>query len=270
MKTKTKKKASNKIFKLEEYFESLDLYDWWEKFSLTFQENGQHKYITVHSFIKSRTSDKRKAAFLWWVLGPKADTPRYPEFAKFQQFDWEHKREKGFWLDNGKIKEIKQAATSRMSSLDEVKATGAFNLDDMGNVKKLLDQLDSEFGGRLQLPNLSAKENDLRLNNYLSLRGKLQGMLHSAQEMFAKTRNLDMSQLAEMMAIVGPSMIGQMSNESKVSPEEQKKIDTFSELTMMLTRKSAMAGIPMPDADMDKIVKKASSPMVIDRKNKVN
>lgn len=266
MKTKTKPAA--KGIRLQEYYESLDLYAMWEKFSLSYEENGQHKYITVHSFIRKFTKDEKKREFLWWILGPTGGQPRNPEFAKYQQFDWDDKRGRQFWCSSAKIENIKREATARMSSIDEVKAIGAFNLDDMSRIKVLCDQLDSEFGGRLQLPNLSAKENDLRLNNYLALRQKLQAMLHDAQMMFAKTRSMDMSQLAEMLAVVGPSMIGQISSTQQVDENTQRKLNTFNDITQMMLAKSSSWGIDLPDKDMEKIIKKASEPttIVVDKK----
>lgn len=265
MKTKTKKPS--KGTKLFDWYEGLDLYSWWEQFSLSYADNGQHKYVTVLSFIKAKTSDPKKKELLWWVLGPKAEEPRNPELKSLPQFDWQQKRSEGFWNSNNKIETIKQAAASRMSSIDEVKATGAFNLDDMGRIKMLADQLDSEFGGRLQLPNLSAKENDLRLNNYLRLRSTLQSMLHQAQEMFAKTRSMDFNAIAEMMTVVGPAMLGQLaSTTGQLDPDTQRKLNSYDQAVHMMMNKSGDWNIPLPDKEMSDLVKKKSSPTIIDRK----
>lgn len=265
MKTKTKKPS--KGIKLQDYFESLDLYSWWEQFSLSYADNGQHKHVTVLAFIKSKTSDRKKIDFLWWILGPTADEPRNPEYKVYKQFDWQHKRDQGFWLNNRKIQDIQKSAASRMSSIDEVKATGAFNLDDMGRVKMLCDQLDSEFGGRLQISTLSAKENDIRLTNYLKLRGTLQSMMHNAQEMFAKTRSMDFNAIAEMMTVVGPAMLGQLaSTTGTLDPDMQRKLNSYDQAVHMMMNKSGDWNIPLPDKDMTEIVKKKSSAVVIDRK----
>lgn len=263
---KTKTQTKNKGIKLQDYFDSLDLYSWWEDFSNTYADNGLRKYTTVHAFIKHKTKDEYKRKFLWWILGPTAETPRNPEFAKFKQFDWETKRGKDFWCSSKEIKDIEYEIKHRMSSVDEVKATGAFNIEEMRRNQILIEQLDSEFGGRLQLPNLSAKENDIRLRNYFGLREKLQAALHQAQMMFAKTRNIDFAALAEMLAVVGPSMIGQMSSEQQVDEATQRKLDGFNNVTQMLLTKSSQWGIKLPDADIEKVVKQAGKPVTIDRK----
>jgi hypothetical protein len=269
-KSKTKSNG-NKGVKLKDYFESIDLYSWWEQFSLSFAENGQHKYITVHSFIKAKTSDPKKREFLWWVLGPKEGEPRNKEFKTYPQFDWQNKRGNEFWLSNQKVEDIKHAASSRMNAIDEVRATGEFNLDSLGRLQILLHQLDSEYAGRLNLPNLSAKENSIRLNEYFSLRSKLQGQLHDAQMMFARTRSVDMAQLESLLQVVGPSLIGQITgNTNQVDPATQRKLDAFTDMSTMMLEKANAWNIKLPDADAEKIIRKASSPITIDRKTKVN
>lgn len=267
--SKSKTKTRKPVKSLQAYYDQIDFYSWWEQFSLSFQENGQHKYITVHSFIKAKTSDPKKREFLWWVLGPKEGEPRNKEYAKYPQFDWEHKRGNEFWCSSKNIEDIKHAASHRMSSIDEIKAIGSFNLDGMGRVKRLLDQLDSEFAGRLQLPNFSVKENSIRLNEYLSIRSKLLGQMHEEQMMFAKTRSVDMSQLEALLQIVGPSLIGDVNSEAKLDPNTQRQVNAMNELNLMMVEKAKMFNMKLPESHTD-LAKKASSPITIDRKTKVN
>lgn len=267
---KSKHKTRKPAKSLQDYYESIDFYGWWEDFSLTYSENGQHKYITVHSFIKKKTSDTNKRAFLWWILGPKDGEPRKAEYKTFPQFDWEYKRGVEFWCSNKNIEDIRTAASNRASGIDEVKAIGSFNLDSMTRIKMLSDQLDREFGGRLQLPNLSAKENDIRLNNFLSLRSKLQAMLHSEQMMFAKTRSVDMAQLDALLQVIGPSLIGQVTTDAKLDADTQAKVNAFGSLNQMILQKASDWSLKLPDKDMEDIVRKGSKPMLIDRKQKVN
>lgn len=266
-----KKKKHKTGSSLHDYFESLDFISWWEDFTQSFTENGQLKYFSVSAFIKAKTKDVKKREFLWWILGKKVndgEIPRNKDFAKYPQFDWDAQREKGFWYSNSNIENIKLAASNKMSSIEEVRAIGKFNLDDMGRIKALCDQLDREFGGRLNLPGLSAKENVLRLTNYLHLRQTLQSQLHNAQSMFAKTRSVDMDALEGVLSVIGPTLLGTVANADKqLAPEIQQKVDLFESLTSMQMKKAAKWQMELPDRAMQQAVN--GKTITIDKKKAV-
>jgi len=266
---KKSKHAAKKHERLLDYFNSLNLESWWEQFSMSYTDSGQLKFATVHQFITSKTKDKRKYDFLWWILGPPCDEPRNPEHAPFKQFDWQAKRNNGYWTSSEKLNKIKADVSRCNSAFDEVKAIGAFNLDEMVRFKLMADQLDAEYAGRLNLPNLSAKENSIRLNEYINLKMKLQGLMHNAQQMFAKTRSVDFSALSEMLAIAGTAMLGTMSNTAQVDPEVQRQLDQMQSLNKMMLAKSNTYQMDLPDKDANEIIKNINNTITINRK-KVN
>ena len=270
MKTKTKATKKRELT-LKEYFDSIDFAEWWEEFATSFQKNGTFKYPTVYSFTKSKAKSKRHKDFLWWVLGPKVELHKdevigHKEFESFPQYDWADKREIGFWYSSKNTEAIKKEAQRSFSAMDEVRAIGKLNLDDVGRLKTVIDQLDREYAGQLQLSNLSAKENILRVETYISLRSKFQDLLHRAQVMYAKTRGVDMSQLDSLLAITGSSILGTIAGKAQDDPAQTKKLGIIDSLNQMMLSKANAYRMDLPDKDAETIIKDMGKLVVLDKK----
>lgn len=268
----TTTKASKATESFKDYFDSLALYEWWEQFTTSFNDNGTFKYQTVHQFIKVKAKNEKQRKFLWYILGPAIvlegdETNGHSDYSAFKQFDWADKREQGFWYSNANTEKLKQEATKAYGAMDEVRAVGKVNLDDICRIKTILDQLDREYGGQLNIPSFSSKENALRIATYTSLRSQLQIQLHSAQLMYAKTRGVDMNQLSELVAVAGASILGTLSGHvGKEDPALTAKIGTMDKLRDMLLTKSTNYEMPLPDKDMEAIIKDTGRIIHIDQK----
>lgn len=272
MATKTKTQRKNR----DEYQALLDNYDlaeWWDEFINTPSKNGTLKYPTVYSFIKKKAKTKKEKEFLWWVLGPPVDSKEKKghKFEKYPQFDWEAKREKGSWFVSKNVEELKQEVRRSHSAMDAIKAMGEINLDVIGRLKSVAEQIDREFGGKIFLPDLSMKENAFRSKLYFQLQEQLVGLFRECQLMFARTQGIDMERLEGILAMFGPKVIQHLAGASAIQgaseDEHTKSLGTVAEqLNKMLVAKAVDYELQLPSKEMEDVVKKA--PITIDIKNK--
>src|ERR1700761_396497 len=174
--TKKKSKVSSKD-KYEEYYDSLDLLTWWDEFSGDCNENGTLKYKSVWAFIIAKTKVDWQRKFLYWILGPKGESKEYTH----KQFEWEEKRNSGRWYNTVKADAIKKEISNKQNALEAMKEIGKVNVTFIERLASLMMEIDNEYSGRLFLPELSVKENNLRVQTYTSMLDRCQSMLNTAQ-----------------------------------------------------------------------------------------
>jgi hypothetical protein len=263
----SKKSKIKKSKSLKDYYDSIDFDVWWDEFFTLHSKNGTLLYPTVWSFVKEKAKSGYHRRFLWWILGPRANKPDIKEFSSFRQKDWDSKRERRAPKETTKITE---EINRSFSSLDELRSLGKINLDQIVRIVGLISQLDLEYGGQLNLPNLSYKLNTHRVSSYLRQREALLDQLHSAQLMFAKTRGVDFANLDSILAMIGPSVLGKAAQGiEETDPKKQAAIDSMQKVTLMLTKKCSTYDMRLPDTDAEKIIRDSGKTITIP-KSKLN
>lgn len=257
-----KRPKSKKVAKVsssfKSYFDSIDFSEWWEEFAHSVNKNGTQKYQTIYSFIKHKEKAKNKREFLWWILGPEVKLTKDDEhkYKSFSQYDWETKREKGFWYSSSNIEQLKREVKSKHSSMDAIRSMGTVNLDVLGQLQSVSEQLDREYNGRLFLPELSAKENTARVKLYFELKQNLVTMLKEVQLVYAKTQGVDTERLESMLAIMGPAVLAQISGIATGGQSSTGGLDAVGQaIAKMISSKAAAYDLALPDKSMEDAVK---------------
>jgi len=274
LKKQTKKaKATKATDKVQDFYESIDLRDWWEEFSTSCNENGNLQYATVWSFITKKAKDKWKRDFLWWILGPKGEDGG--EYAKYTQFDWEQRREKGHWYNSANAETLQQEVKRAGNALDAVREVGKVNVEFIQRIRNLALEIDREYSGRIFLPSLTQKENTLRAMTYTKLLDQLQGMLDKAQIMFGKTQGLDLQQLSNFLEMFAKGMgqtaanIGLTNAKTLDAHLDEQDIETttIGKIARMITAKAEAMELDLPDTDTENIITEAvKKPKLIQQK----
>ena len=184
---------------------------------------------------------------------------------------WVAKRERGFWFSSKNIENIKQDIANKASAYEAVRQAGKVNIDTIALLNSLLKQLDTEFGGRLFLPNLSSKENAMRATLYMNLVEKITTISHAAQIMYARTQGLDLQRLDEFFKMFGSSMgrtaatlMGQSAEVEEGSSNHLKK--HFNAVVEMVMSKSNEYELQLPE-NLAQAIEESSTPK---KKSKVN
>jgi hypothetical protein len=270
MKAKPKKKTkSSKVKdKLQEYYDSLDLMSWYESFTTDINENGTLKYKTVWSFIKAKTKEKWKQQFLWYILGPLGQSE---EYKKFTQYQWEEKRNKGFWYSSEKVEQLKLEVKKQGNALASMRELGSVNLAFISRITSLAEEIDREYSGRIFLSNLSAKENNMRARSYTMLIDQLFGMVEKAQIMYGRSQGMDLEKLGDFF-----NMLQQGANQSaNMGFVEARTIEgtvqdtasaAMSKVMDMVMKKAASSELELPDPEMNDIIRDAAKPTLVIRK----
>lgn len=268
------KKVKKKHDSYRTYFDSLDLSEWWDEFANTFEKNGTQKFQTVYSFIKTKTKDKKKRDFLWWILGPKLEDTTGHALANYSQYDWQEKRERGFWHSSANVEELRKTVKRQHSSLEQVRELGKVNIDFLATLKNVSDQIDREYNGQIFLKSLSAKENAARARLYIELKKDLSEMIKEVQLVFAKTQGVDMERIEGMLQIIGPAMMQRIFGVSDGEQEPQGRgglQDVAGKLTKMLMNKAVDYEMTLPDESMNTAVTKEAPVLInVKKNNKVN
>jgi hypothetical protein len=269
-KSKVKPKDKDKVGKIQNYYESLDLQTWWEQFTTKCNENGTLKYPTVWSFISAKTKDKKQRSFLWWLLGPKGESE---EYKKYPQFDWEDRKEKGHWYNSTNVDKLKKEVKAHTNALDALREVGKVNIDFISRLVHLAQEIDREYLGRLFLPELSQKENTFRVKTYTNLLGDLQLMMDRAQIMFGRTQGMDLERLDTFLEMFGKGMsqaAAQMGfvNAKTIDAEVDPSRSAMQKVMEMVMAKKAAFDLDLPDPEMDEIISNTSNkPVLISRTN---
>lgn len=284
-KVKTKKKlhtiahkAKTKVEgdKIEDFVNSLQLNEMWEEYAHGFNSNGTPKYKTVWSYISKFTKVPRERDILYWMLGPKVilEDEQIPKY-KLEQYDWEARRQQGFWYSSKNIETLKSDISRKASAYESVKQAGKVNVDTIAMLNGLLRQLDEEFGGRLFLPDLSMKENTLRAQLYMMLVEKITTISNQAQLMYARTQGLDLERLDQFFSMFGTSMgrtasmlMGQTleADSSGINPLTKQ----YAKVVEMVTAKASEYDLPIPD-DIAAAIQEVQQEVVQEKKSrKVN
>lgn len=263
---KTKKPVKSKVktnSKLASYDSSLDYQSMWESFCNSTNKNGTQKYKTVWSFIKAKTKTDWQQKFLWWRIGPKADEIN-AAYKDFSQYDWEAKRERGFWHSDTNIVQLKNEIANKNNALSKIAQVGQLNLDMMSQLKNVIDQLNREYGNQLFLPELDVKENALRLKLFLATHREVAELLQMYQLTFAKTQGIDIQNLSDFLAMFQGGMANAAGNNAAANAlgfGSGKQIDAESEdsaamrqIASMMIKKAAKQGLPLPDPEMENII----------------
>jgi len=262
---KSKHKPIKKVSAIpreKEYLNSLDLVEWWEEFATATHKNGTQKYPTVWSFIKAKAKHEWQRKFLYWILGPKAEGQSpYPDFA---QYDWEAKRDRGFWYSSKNIETLKAEVKGKATSFARLQTAGDSLLDNLAELAELDKQISKEFGGRLMLPNNTADENAARMNLYLTLKEKVQTMKAHILQTYAKTQGMDLNQLSNFLELfangMGKAVASQLGFGSpspaqlEAENSESKYNNVLMQLHDMTLKKSADLDLALPSSEMEKVV----------------
>ena len=243
--------------KVEAFVNSLQLNEMWEEFHNAFNSNGTPRYKTVWSFISKYTKVEKHRDILYWMLGPKV-VIKPGEVAKYNldQYDWEDKRQRGYWFLDQNVQNLKQDIHAKAIAYQAIKEAGKVNVDTIAMLNKLLMQLEVEFGGRLFLPELSVKENAMRATLYMQLVEKITTISNQAQLMFAKTQGMDLERLDQFFAMFGSAM-GRTAATLMGAPQDDSGDNAsghhltmktqFAKVLDMVTNKAAEYNLPVPD-----------------------
>lgn len=267
MAIKSKKQSASKSKdKVEDYYALLDLRTWWEDFATSINENGTSKYKTVWSFITAKTKIQWQRDFLYWILGPIGSSE---EYKKYEQFDWEAKREKGFWYNSANAEKLSNDVKAKRSALDAMRALGGVNVSFISRLEALAAEIDREYSGRIFLPTLTAKENNLRAATYTGLLNQLLSMMKEAQIMYGRTQGMDLERLDQFFSMFAGSM-GQaaaqmgLAEGKVIEGDSQPTASTAMQQVMnMVISKAAQRELDLPDPEMDTIVLNASKPTLV-------
>lgn len=267
-KKKQKAKATKSKDRLREYYDSLDLRTWWEAFIGDCNENGTPRYPTVWSFISAKAKDKWKRDFLWWILGPIGSSE---EYKGYDQFDWEAKKEKGFWYNTTNASKLQSEVKAHANALDSLREVGKVNVKFISRLENLANEIDREYSGRLFLPNLTQKENTLRANTYTRLLNELYSMMEKAQIMFGRTQGMDLERLDHFFAMFGKGMGTAAANigltSAKTIEGEVTEVNAASTamtlIANMMAKKAASYEIDLPDPEMNDIITKTMKPSLL-------
>jgi hypothetical protein len=275
MPTKTVKKSkpskTEPVLKLDSrpwwqrYYDRIDFAEWYEEFVNATNKNGTPKFKTVHAFIKSKIKDNQKKRYkvLWWILGPKIEVG-IDEVAPFDlpQFDWLQKRERGHWYSSENIDGLKNDVNRAASSIEQVAGLGKVNLEQISRLRELQKLVDQEYA-QLFIPELSAKENQLRVRDYLSILERIQLLSSQAQEQFAKTKSVDMRNISEFLQMFGQSMQRQVLGNKAIQEEDKDAVgrrNIAGLLVDMVMKKAVSHELPLPDEAMKEIVLEKDQP----------
>lgn len=270
MKPKSKKKISSnsKQDKLKDYYDNIDWMTWWEEFAHAINENGTVKYATVWSFVAAKTKDKKQRALLWWAIGPEGVSEEYKQYP---QFNWETKRENGFWFSSTNADKLTREVKAHTNALASMRELGSVNLTFIARIEALAKEIDKEFSGRIFLPKLSTKENTMRAATYTKLIDQLFSMVERAQVMFGRTQGMDIARLADFFAMFGQGMGKAAANmglaeAAPMTIEANTASTAMSQIMDMVLQKAAKNEMELPDPDMDAIIVEAQKPTLVARK----
>ena len=247
-----KKQKKSGVDKLAAYVDSLDFNAMWESFANSFNENGTPRYRTVWSFITKQTKDAKERDILYWMLGPRVEIEKgqKPKYS-LEQYDWEDKRQKGFWFSSKNIENLKTDIHNKASAYESVRQAGRVNVDTIAMLNNLLRQLETEFGGRILLPNLTTKENMLRANLYMNLLERITKLSTDAQLMYAKSQGLDLENLDAFFQLFGAQMgktaATLMGQKAELADKTNPLQAQFSKVVEMVTTKATEFSLPLPD-----------------------
>ena len=246
------------------YLQAIDFREWWEEFATGMRKNGTQKYPTVWSFIKSKAKHGWQRDLLYWVLGPEA-TKGDSKYSSFPQFDWNTKRERGFWFSSTNIENLRSEIKRKATSFDRLQTAGESLIDDLAELSELQKQVSKEFGNRLFLPDNTTEENTARVNLYMQLRSQMQEMKAHILQTFAKTQGMDMNQLTGFLEVfangMGQAASRQLGYGGGQPLLEGDKAETsynrvLTQLCDMTLKKSADLELELP-SDAERAVKES-------------
>jgi hypothetical protein len=267
-KPKAKTNHSVKKSQEQEYLGSLDLREWWEVFATSMNKNGTQKFPTVWSFIKAKAKHKWQRHFLYWLLGPKASEGK-SNYSAFPQYDWESKRDNGFWYSSKNIENLRAEIKRKDTSFARLQTAGESLIDDLAELSELQKQISREFGPRLFLDNLKSDENASRVSLYLTMKRQVQEMKAHLLQTFAKTQGMDMNQLSNFLELFAHGMgsaasaqlgYGGGAKQLEGSKEEKQYNSVLGQLCDMTLRKSAELELALPDSEAERIVQETVRP----------
>jgi hypothetical protein len=270
---KTKKSKVTPTSKESKYLDSLDFRPLWEDFHLAIKKNGTQKYVTVNQFICAKTKVQWQKDLLWWVLGPKVIGNAASPYAKFEQYDWEEKKTKGFWYAGNNAEQLSSKLSQMHGSMGKLSELGNVNVDFIQRLKAVLTKVDREFGGRLMLPELSSKRNRERVELFFYINRQIMDLLKDAQLMFGKMQGVDLQQLTQfiqMMMLKGSGSNGfsaMLGIDSGTGPnlEGDARRGTFDKLLDMVVEKSATYEMNLPDPEMAQIIVESRKPKLVQK-----
>lgn len=269
--TKKQKSKAASSSRESKYVDSIDFRSWWESFRFDINKNGTQKYKTVWQFITTRTKVGWQRDLLYWMLGPKVEGDPASPYSKFEQFDWDDKLKKGVWYASDNIEKLHRSLDAKHNAMSKLAELGGVNVDFIARLQNILATIDSEFGGRLQLPDLSRKANEARIDLYMKLNRQVLDMLREAQVMYGKTQGVDLVQLTQFIGMFGKGMgqvagMGQilgLNTSDAVSEEDSKHKDAFSKILDMVVTKSANYDLQLPDKKMEEILVDSRKPKLV-------
>jgi hypothetical protein len=265
-KSKPKQSHSSKQSKAtreKAYLGTLDLKELWEEFAFAINKNGTQKYTTVWSFVKAKAKSSWQRDFLYWLLGPK-ETGGDTLYSGFTQFDWEDKREKGFWYSETNLENFSDTIKKKHTAFDRLQQAGDESLlQSLAEYNELDKQVSKEFGGRLMLPNNTSEENTARVSLFFSLKKQIQDMKIHIIQSYAKTQGMDITQLTNFIEMLtmgkGSNVASQVGFgadrmlEGGTKEEKQYK-GVLTQIVDTMLKKSADLEMELPSSSMEEIV----------------
>jgi hypothetical protein len=244
----SKKLLSRKGDSISAYFKAIDFAEWWDEFALAVLKNGSPKFKTIFQFVKTKAKSQKQKEFLWWILGPKVKENGQHPYSAYDQWDWEEKRDKGFWFSSQNIENLRAEVKRKHSSMEAIRTMGQINIDFIGQLIEVSNQLDREYLGQLTLPNLTAAQNEARINLYLSTKKQIQQMLNEAQLMYSKTQGVDVQRLESFLNVFGTRMADTLAGVSSDSEQGSRPsmLRTAEQFTKMLAGKAENYDLSIP------------------------
>lgn len=269
-KEKTKKSKIAESSRESKYVDSLDFRSLWESFSMDTNKNGSQRFKTVWSFITNLTKVGWQRDLLYWMLGPPVDKNHAASpYSKFEQYDWESKREKGFWYAGSNVEQLGKKLSEMHGGMNKLSELGNVNVEFISRLRAIMATVDREFG-TLVLPGLSLKRNRERLDLFMMLNRQILDMLKEAQLMYGKMQGVDLQQLTQfiqMMMLKGSNNFSQMlgieSNTTQTVDDPRR--GTYDKLLDMVLNKSATYEMPLPDSKMEEILVETRKPKLVQK-----
>lgn len=268
-KLKTKKSKVATRSRESKYIDSLDFRTMWESFQYDIAKGGQRKYKTVWQFVCVQTKVGWQRDLLYWVLGPPVKTrDAASPYSKFEQYDFEAKREKGCWYASANVEQLGKQLNGIQGAMNKIAELGSVNVDFIGRLRAIMITIDQEFGGRLFIPELSAKRNRERVDMFMQLNRQVLEMITQAQLMYGKMQGVDLQQLTQfiqMMMLKAPGQSGfnQMLGIQSGEEVQEKHHGTFSKILDMVVQKAETYEMDLPDKKMEEIIVESRKPQLV-------
>jgi hypothetical protein len=232
---------------MRQFHKSLDFSELWQEFYLALKPSGTVKYRSMYNFVNQRPHwTAVQKDFMHWLLGPEepVDEVMVTKYGSwYEPQNWDQKRATGGWYSEAALREYGKSVRDKIDALDSLRAAGNnVTVNSLLRVEKLMQQLDTEFGGRFFVDTLSAKANAERAVLYVRLHKQLLDMMDHAQDIYAKSHGISFNDMSGFERLLAAQL---MTRNADVKVDNGRKV--LEKLIDMTLEKSVKYDTPMPE-----------------------